>query len=256
MPHIYCGDPNEDFSLALCEELVNAGADMLELGIPFSDPIADGPTLTLACERALQGGTTPRSCLALISGIKERVGVPVIVNSYYNILYTMGLREAVRKVKECGADGLLVPDAPLEEAGELLRLSREEGIDLILQVAPTTSDERLGRIVSHASGFLYVINFEGVTGVRDEPLKGTIELLRRVRTRTSLPLMAGFGISKPEQARLLVEKGADGVVVGSAIAEIYSQHLDRPERALPRISLFVRQMKQACVEGYRRRRHS
>jgi tryptophan synthase alpha chain len=254
MPHVYYGDPNEEFSLELIKTLVDNGADLIEFGIPFSDPIADGPTFIGACERALEGGTTPASC---IEGLRRLRGigveVPIILTTYYNIPYVMGIENFTRRVREAGAQGLIIPDLPVEESAELLEVAKASDLRVIFQVAPTTSDERLKKIIEAASGFLYVINVEGVTGARESLLRSTLELVRRVRRSTDVPLMAGFGISKGEHAKAMVSEGADGVITGSAITKIYAKNLKSPEEALPEIAEFAREIKRACIEGYRGR---
>jgi tryptophan synthase alpha chain len=244
MPHVYFGDPSPSFSLRLLRTLAESGADLLELGIPFSDPIADGPTFIASCERALSAGVTPRDCLEALARLREEgLRRPVLLTTYYNLIFSRGLAEFCEEARRAGAQGLIVPDLPVEEAGELLREARRRGLHLILQVTPTTSETRLGRIVKEASGFLYVIGVEGVTGAREELEPSTLELIGRVRKRTSLPLLVGFGISRPEHVASLLRAGADGCVVGSAIARIYSERLEEPESTLPRIAEFVSSLK-------------
>jgi tryptophan synthase alpha chain len=254
MPHAYYGDPNEEFSLELIKTLVENGADFIEFGIPFSDPIADGPTFIAACERALEGGTTPASCIEGVRRLREMdVKVPIILTTYFNIPYVMGIENFMERVSGAGVQGLIVPDLPVEESAEFLESARAFGLRVIFQVAPTTSDERLGKIIEAASGFIYVINVEGVTGARESLLQSTLELVKKVRGRTDTPLMAGFGISKGEHARAMVSAGADGVITGSAITKIYARNLTSPEKTLPDVARFAREIKQACVEGFRNR---
>lgn len=251
MPHIYYGDPSEEFSLELVETLVESGADLLEFGIPFSDPTADGPTFQDACERALENGTTPTSCIEGIEEVRGRgVEVPIIVTAYYNSLYVRGVEEFVRDIKEAGAQGVIVPNLPVDEAGELLRASEEHGIDTIFLAAPTTTDERLEDIVEASSGFLYIMNLEGVTGAREEMDNSTLNLVDRVRERAEIPLMAGFGISRGEHARAVVSAGADGAIAGSAIGKVYAENLEEPEETLPEVANLVAELKHGCIEGY------
>jgi tryptophan synthase alpha chain len=248
MPHVYFGDPSEEFSFKLIDTLVSSGADLLEFGIPFSDPIADGPTFIAACERALAAGVTPERCLEALKELRRRgIEVPVLVTTYYNVVCSVGVQEFCAKVKHAGAQGLIVPDLPVEESGELLAAAKERGLHVIFQVAPTTGSLRLERIVSKASGFLYIINIEGVTG--DELRTSTLELIERVRKWTELPLMAGFGISRPQHVISLIRGGANGVVVGSAIARIYSRNLEDPESTLPEVAGFIRELKRACIQA-------
>jgi tryptophan synthase alpha chain len=253
MPHIYYGDPNEEFSIELIQTLVNNGADLIEFGIPFSDPIADGPTFMEACERALQTKMTP---LQRLEGVKKlrRIGikVPIILTTYYNIPYTMGLQIFAKHAKEAGVQGLIIPDLPVEEATEFLDATKEFDLKTIFLVAPTTDDARLRKIIETASGFLYVVNVEGVTGTRQNVAQSTLNLIKRVRDYTNLPLMAGFGISNKEHALAMLSAGVDGIITGSAITEIYSKNLHSPKLSLADIAKFAGEMKQACVEGYNR----
>lgn len=249
MAHFYFGDPTEDFSIALAKALEDTEADLLEIGIPFSDPIADGPTFISACERALRAWTTPRSCL---NGIKKlrSIGIasPIVLTTYYNIPFIYGIEKFLRDAKEAGASGLIIPDLPVEEATELRAAAEEVGIDLILLIAPTTSDERMKKILKASTGFVYVVNVEGVTGKREVLPPSTLQLIQRVKEISDKPIMAGFGISSPEQVRALISAGADGVIVGSAIAEIYSKNINAPESTLPEIASFMKRMKAACGE--------
>lgn len=255
MAHVYYGDPSEEFSLAQIKALVEGGVDLLEFGIPFSDPTADGPTFQGACRRVLDGGMTPSRC---IEGIKKVRGagveVPIIVTTYYNVVYRMGDAKFIKRIKEAGAQGIIVPNVPIEEAAPLLNAGKEHGIDVILLATQNTSDERLERIVENARGFIYVVNVRGVTGARKSLKEDTIELIKRIRSQTGLPLMAGFGISRPEHAAAVVEAGADGAIVGSAIGKIYAGKLPDAESALPDIREFAQEMKNACGQGLLRRK--
>jgi len=255
MPHVYYGDPTPEFSFELVRTLAASGADLLEVGVPFSDPIADGPVFTAACERALSRGIKPRMCIAAIERLRsEGIDLPVVVTAYYNIVYNWGVVRFCADLQAAGADGIIVPDLPVEESEELLEAAKDRDLDLIFQVAPTTSESRIDKVLRKASGFVYVINVEGVTGPRGDVVPSTLQLISRVRERTSLPLLAGFGVSSADHARLLVANGADGVVVGSAIAEIYSRNLRNPHSTLERIRSFVSELKAACVQGMRERK--
>lgn len=254
MPHVYYGDPNEKFSRTLIKNLVENGADLIEFGIPFSDPTADGPTFQAACERALKKGMTPAKC---IQGIKElrRSGleIPLVVTTYYNIPYVTGIGTFLSEIKKAGAQAILVPDLPVEEAGALLDEGKRWSVHVILQVAPTTTEDRLKKIADIASGFLYVISVEGVTGARENLKDSTVKLVNSVRRHTDVPVLAGFGISKREHAMAVVSAGADGAIAGSAYAKIYERNLKKPEETLPEITQLANQIKQGCIEGYRKR---
>jgi tryptophan synthase alpha chain len=251
MPHVYYGDPNSRFSHRLIETLAGNGADFIEFGIPFSDPTADGPTFQAACERALRNGTTPSSCIKGMKELSKNLGVPFIITTYYNIPYVAGVDVFLREIKAAGAQGIIVPNLPIEEAGPLLEEGERQGVHVILLVAPTTTEERLRKIAEMASGFIYVMNVEGVTGARDSLRDSTLRLVRRVRRHTDIPVLAGFGISRREQAEALVSAGADGVVAGSVFTKIYEARLDDPTEALPDVAEMVRELKLGCVKKQR-----
>ena len=254
MPHVYYGDPHEEFSLKLIETLVENGADILEFGIPFSDPTADGPTFQAVCERALEKGMTPNRCIEGIKKLRARgIENPIVVTTYYNIPYVAGVGNFLSKIKEADAQAIIVPNVPVEEADVLLAEGKKRGVHVIFQIAPTTTKDRLKKIADIASGFLYVINVEGVTGVRESLADSTLRLVKRVRRHTDMPLLAGFGISNRQQASNVVAAGADGAIAGSSYDKIYEKNLEKPEGTLPEIAHLVGQIKQGCMEGYRRR---
>ena len=251
MAHIYYGDPSEEFSLRLVETLVENGADLIEFGIPFSDATADGPTFQVACIRALKNNITPAKCIQGIRKLRERgIGVPIVATTYFNIPFVFGIDKFLGEIREAGAQAMIVPDLPLEEANDLSEAGEKKGVHIVLQVAPTTTEERLKKIADSTSGFLYVVSVEGVTGVRETTGDSTLKLIKRARKFTDLPLIAGFGISKAEHARTVVSAGADGVVTGSALCKIYEKNLEKPERTLPEIARFGRQIKRGCIKGY------
>ncbi len=254
MPHVYYGDPNEEFSLKLIETLVENSADIIEFGIPFSDPTADGPTFQAVCERALENGVTPTKCIQGIRKLRE-IGIenPIVVTTYYNIPYVMGIGPFLNKIKEAGAQAIIVPNVPVEEADDLLAEGKKSGVCIIFQIAPTTTEDRLKKIADMASGFLYIINVEGVTGARESLADSTLKLVQRVRRHTDMPLLAGFGISNRQQASAVVATGADGAIAGSTYAKVYEKNLEKPEETLPEIARLAKQIKQGCIEGYRRR---
>ena len=254
MPHVYFGDPSEAFSLNLIQTLADHNADLIEVGIPFSDPTADGTTFQAACDRALSNGTTPATCLKGIQRLRKcGVELPIIVTTYYNIPYVTGIGAFMQRLKEAGAQAIIVPNLPIEEACDLLTEGRRQGVHVILQATPTTTADRLRNILDAASGFLYVINIEGVTGVRDTLKASTVHLIKRIRRRTDIPVLAGFGISTREHAAAAVSAGADGVIVGSAYAEIYANNLQHPDDTLPSVAHLAQQIKQGCIDGYPQR---
>lgn len=255
MPHVYYGDPNEEFSLKLIETLAANGADIIEFGIPFSDPTADGPTFQAVCERSLENGMTPSRCIEGIKKLRAKgIENPIVVTTYYNIPYVMGVGNFLNRIKEAGAQAIIVPNVPVEEADELIIEGKKRMIHPIFLVAPTTTEDRLKKIADIASGFLYVVGVEGVTGVRESLGESTLKLVKRVRRHTNMPLLAGFGISNRQQASAVVAAGADGAIAGSAYARVYEKNLETPEDTLPQIAKLVCEIKQGCIEGYKRRR--
>lgn len=254
MSHVYYGDPTEQFSVRMIECMIENGADLIEFGIPFSDPTADGPTFQEVCERALKKQMTPPKCIQGIKKLRRSgIKVPIVVTTYYNIPYVVGIKNFVGEIKKAGVQALIVPNLPFEEAGELLEEGKKGGIHIIFQIAPTTTENRLKIISDVASGFLYVINIEGVTGVRESLTNSTLKLVNRVKKYTDVPLFAGFGISKREHAEAVVSAGADGAIVGSAYAKIYEKNLITPEETLLNIAQLVKKIKRGCIEGYKQR---
>jgi tryptophan synthase alpha chain len=218
VPFVCAGFPDEHATLRLLRSAADAGADVIELGVPFSDPLADGPTIQRASFHALQGGTTLRSTLELLREFRRESTVPVVIFTYLNPVYRYGLRPFVADAREAGAQGLLLTDLPAGADPEAEEAVREGGLDLIRLVAPTTEPGRLARIVDGAGGFVYYISRTGVTGARSELPPGLPREIEAVRSAVPLPLAVGFGISSPEQAALVAGL-ADGVVVGSALVE-------------------------------------
>lgn len=247
MAHLYYGDPNEEFSLKLAETLAKNGADVIELGMPFSDPIADGPVFQAACERALKSGVTPDKYIQAIKTMRKNgLGAPIIATTYFNVPYVVGFEKFLDKIADAGAQGILIPDLPFEEAEPYLKLAAKRSLHLILQVAPTTSEERLKQILGAASGFIYLISQEGVTGTKLKWPNITFKLLEEIKKSTTVPVMVGFGISKRKQVEAIMSAGADGVVVGSAYAKIYSRNLQNPFELLPEIAKLAHEIKLGC----------
>jgi tryptophan synthase alpha chain len=216
IPFIMAGDPDLLTTELLLIELAAAGADIIEVGVPFSDPVADGEVIQRASERALRNGVTLRDALTCISRAKQHVDVPVVLFSYFNPLLKFGRDRLADEAKEAGVDAVLVTDLVPEEGLAWSETFRERGLDPIFLVAPTTSDERLCRIAQQASGFIYAVSRAGVTGVRNEMPGDAERLVKRVRDVSALPVAVGFGISTPEQVRQ-VWRFADAAVIGSAI---------------------------------------
>lgn len=222
--YVCAGDPDFETSVAVCRALLDNGVDILELGIPFSDPLADGLTNQMAAQRALKGGMTAARGFELVRRIREFSGAPIVFYTYYNLVFANGVEAHVEGAKRAGVDGILVLDLPPEEAGEFSAACSGHGVATVFIVAPTTPDERLGRIAACATGFLYYVSREGVTGVRDQLAANIPEAVARVRTRTRLPVVVGFGIGSRAQVAE-VAAHADGVVVGSALVNCIRDNL-------------------------------
>src|SRR5580704_6896136 len=249
--YITAGDPSLDASLKFVRALAEAGADVIELGVPFSDPVADGPTIQRASERALRGGTTLAGVLDLVRRVRAKSDVPLILFSYFNPILQMGVEKFADEARAAGADGALATDLTPEEAGDYWKAMHERGLDTVFLAAPTSTDERLEIIAGCSSGFLYLISRTGVTGERASMPEDLPALARRVRRATKLPLAVGFGISMPEHVSVLGGI-ADAAVVGSALmAEIEkSASADDAARA---VAERVRVLKQAARTGISRR---
>ncbi|GIX07917.1 MAG: tryptophan synthase alpha chain [Candidatus Poribacteria bacterium] len=244
IPYFAAGDP----SLSATEELVLAaaevGADVIELGIPFSDPIADGPSIQRATERALRAGTTVEGIFRTVERIRESSDVPLVLMTYFNPVAYRGVERFCQEARQAGADGLIVPDLPVEDAEELLEAARAQELATIFLVAPTTPNERIRRIADATRGFLYAVSLTGVTGARDAISPDLQPLLERVRRQTNKPVCVGFGISNPEQARRVAQL-ADGVIVGSAIVNTVEAHLSEPQRLVGATREFIRELLTA-----------
>jgi tryptophan synthase alpha chain len=222
--YVCAGDPDFDTSLAACQALLANGVDVLELGVPFSDPLADGLTNQLAAQRALESGITAARVLELVRRLRETSETPIIFYTYYNLLFTNGVEDYVRAAKDAGVDGILTLDLPPEEAGEVTAACRAHGVDTVFIVAPTTPDARISIIAGVTTGFIYYVSREGVTGVRDQVAGNIAEAVARIRRHSPLPVAVGFGIGSREQVAQ-VAAVADGVVVGSALVNVIRENL-------------------------------
>ncbi len=224
--YIMAGDPKPELTPKIADALIKGGVDVLELGLPFSDPIADGPTIQAASVRALATGTTPVKVLEIAEQIRKTHDVPIVVMTYYNPVFRIGLEKFFNLAKKSNVDGVIVPDLPVEEASDYVKAAKKSGTDTIFLAAPSTSDERLVKIIACSSGFLYLVSHFGVTGARSAVEDSTIRLIKRVLPSTSgkIPLAVGFGVSKPEHVARIIAAGADGVIVGSAFINIIKNH--------------------------------
>jgi tryptophan synthase alpha chain len=237
------GDPDLDRSAEILKALDRAGADVLEVGVPFSDPLADGPVIQRATERALAVGTTLRGVLQMIERVRPSIAAPIVVFSYANPVLRLGADVFARQAASAGVDGVLALDLPIEEAGEFRETLAAAGLDTIFLLSPTTTDERIRKAGELGSGFLYGISRLGVTGARDRVAAGAEAMVRRIRAQTSMPIALGFGISRPEH---VAEVGAyaDAAVVGSALVSVIAGAGRAPE-LIDRVEQYVRWLKSA-----------
>jgi tryptophan synthase alpha chain len=245
IPYITAGDPSPGVTVSLMHALVDAGADVIELGVPFSDPMADGPVIQLACERALKHGTGLWQVLDMVFEFRRRdARTPVVLMGYVNPVETRGLAEFAQRAKSAGVDGVLLVDLAAEEAGAYLPKLREHGLDCVFLVAPTSSDERVRLIAENASGYLYYVSLKGVTGSARLDVADVSAQVARIRKATKLPIAVGFGIRDAASAAA-VGQVADGVVVGSALVSQIEQHQDEPERLPEILRATLAPMRQA-----------
>ncbi len=235
---ITCGDPDLETTAACVRAAVRGGADLIELGIPFSDPTAEGPVIQAANERALKGGVTTDSIFELVKALHRDVSVPMVFMTYANVVYSYGIERFCDRCAEAGIDGMILPDVPYEEKEEFAPACRARGLSFISLIAPT-SENRVAMIAREAEGFLYIVSSMGVTGVRSEITTDIGAMVRLVRENTSIPCAVGFGISTPAQAKRMADL-SDGAIVGSAIVRLIAERgKDAPERVYE----YVRSMK-------------
>lgn len=248
--YVVAGYPDIQTSENIIVALIEGGADMIEIGIPFSDPIADGNTIQEAIHQSLLSGITPEQCLELSQRIRNKFpDVPLIIMTYSNILFRIGYEEFLRRAKVKGIDGCILPDIPFEESEEYVTAAKKTGIATIFLTAPNTEEKRLKDINEICSGFLYVVSVFGITGERKKFDRYTYDVIKKVKkiTKNKIPIAAGFGISKPEHVRNMLEAGADAVIVGSAIIRKIKETENK--KKLPTILRdFTVDMKNACRE--------
>ena len=250
--YLTAGDPTLQHTPKIVQAIIRGGADIIELGIPFSDPIADGPIIQSAMTRALKSGTTPIAVLKMVKQIREESDIPIVILTYYNPIFRMGLKRFFETAKLCGVDGVIVPDLPIEEASEYKEVAESNKIDTIFLATPSTTDDRLKMIIEYTSGFLYLVSVHGVTGVREKIQNTTIGLVKRALTIASgrIPIAVGFGVSKPEHIRILLENGADGAIVGSGFVKIVEENMHNEERMLQEIENYAMKLKEATNTGH------
>lgn len=244
--YIGAGDPDLDATRNLAIAFDRAGVDVLELGVPFSDPLADGLVNQLAAQRGLESGTTPKKVLESVAAIRGESQIPVVLYIYFNLMHRYGVERFIRDAAAAGVDGLLVLDLPPEESDNYESLMRAAGLCVIYLVAPTTPEDRIEMIVKRASGFIYYVSREGVTGMQEKISQTIGEMTAKIRAHTDLPIAVGFGISNPEQARL-VAAHAEAVVVGSAVVNQIAAKGKHPD-LIPTVSAFVKSLVEATKE--------
>lgn len=247
--YVVAGYPDIMTSERIITSLINGGADIIEIGIPFSDPIADGSTIQDAIQNSLIAGTTPDMCLELASRIRKTFpNIPLIIMTYSNILYRKGYIQFAKKAKESGIDGFIVPDIPIEESKEYLNTMQNLGMSTIFLVSPNTSEKRLKMISRICTGFLYAISVYGTTGERQSFDEYTIESIKRIKKVTAydeLPLAVGFGISNPQHVKYMIKAGADAVIIGSAIIKKIKE-LENKESLFTTLNRFISELKNSC----------
>jgi len=241
IPYVTVGYPSVETTLKVVPLLASSGCDIIELGIPFSDPLADGATIQRASYEALRQGITPKVCFEVAQELRRRVEIPLVFMTYYNPVLKFGLEQFCSKCAEVGIDGLIIPDLPPEEGQKLEQSIRRHGLDIIYLLSPSSTEERIELVASRSSGFIYLVSLTGVTGARDKLPEELESFVARVREKTEKPLCVGFGVSTPEQARR-VAKVADGVIVGSRIIQLLDE-----DKSLKNVRSFIKSLREALL---------
>jgi len=240
-------DPDPKSFLANAASLIEGGADILEIGIPFSDPVADGPVIQAAGTRALSAGATPRKIFDTVGELSSQFTIPIVIMTYYNLILAMGIEQFIRNASDNGVKGIVVPDLPMEEGDRFRDIALKHNLDNIYLAAPNTSAERLRTIVEKSKGFLYLISLYGVTGPRDTVSAESLETVKKVKSlaKGKIPISAGFGISQAAHVSSLLRAGADGAIVGSVLVRTVADHLNDPEAAPYYLKKTITVLKQA-----------
>lgn len=242
---VTAGDPDLTTSEKLILEIADAGAGVIEIGIPFSEPLADGPSIQAATQRALDGGINPKAVLDLVRKVRDKSDVPIVLMTYYNPVQKIGIDRFANEAAMAGADGVIMTDLPPEEAGDWKFAAERVGLDTIFLLAPTSTEERIRRVADMGSGFVYCVSRTGVTGARTELPTGVKTLVDTIRNATQLPIAVGFGVSGPEQVKE-ISQWADGAVVGSALVDLIDANRDQPD-LLSKVHSFVSSLKGATL---------
>jgi len=243
-------DPDPKAFVADAESLIEGGADILEVGIPFSDPVADGPVIQAAGTRALSAGATPRKIIDTVGELSSQYTTPFVILTYYNPILAMGIEQFMKNASDNGVNGVVVPDLPMEEGDRFRDTALKHNIDSILLAAPNTSEKRLVGILEKSRGFVYLVSLYGVTGPRDTLSPQALETVKKVKSLAKgvIPISAGFGISQPQHVSSLLRAGADGAIVGSALVRTVAEHLDDPREAPYYLKKTITALKQASKQ--------
>lgn len=236
IPYIMAGDPDLEATKKYIHDLESSGADIIELGVPFSDPLADGPTIQRAAERSLKKGTTLRKVLGLVKEIRKTSEIPLILMTYYNPIFKMGVESFIKKAVKAGVDGVIIPDLIPDEADEFMKLSRQHNLDTIFLLAPTSTDERIQKVTKASTGFIYYVSITGITGAKLSMGNLMKDTLKTVCMSTTKPVAVGFGVSNAKEATS-ISKLADGVIIGSAIVKLIAKKKS--------IKSFVKEIRKA-----------
>ena len=243
-------DPDPKAFVADAESLIEGGADILEVGIPFSDPVADGPVIQAAGTRALSAGATPRKIIDTVGELSSQYTTPFVILTYYNPILAMGIEQFMKNASDNGVKGIVVPDLPMEESDRFRDIALKHNIDSVLLAAPNTSEKRLVGIVEKSKGFVYLVSLYGVTGPRDILSPQALETVKKVKSlaKGTIPVSAGFGISRPEHVSSLLGAGADGAIVGSALVRTVAEHLGDPSEAPYYLKKTITELKEASKQ--------
>ena len=247
IPFFVIGDPDFDTSFEIVKTAIDAGADILELGVAFSDPIADGPTIQKADIRARNAGMNVKKALEFIKKIKAYKDIPIGLLMYYNLIYQYGAGKFFADFHEAGVNSVLVADLSIDDADEIIEPAASAGLDTVFMVTPNTETERMKLIASKTTGFIYTVSLLGVTGSREKLSEQVEGLIAKLKKLTGVPVCVGFGISKPEHAAKVAAAGADGVIIGSKIVKIIEENLGNKEKTLAEISTFIKEVKSSIT---------
>jgi tryptophan synthase alpha chain len=249
IPYIMAGDPDLATTKTLILEMEKSGCDIIELGAPFSDPLADGPVIQKAAIRSLTNRTSIADVLGLVADVRKTSTIPLILMTYYNLIFKYGEERFVHDAVAAGLDGLILPDLPPEEAGTLMLSAKKAGLDTIFLLAPTSTDDRIKLVAKVTRGFVYYVSLTGVTGSKLAVQNSIKDALLRIKSATDKPVAVGFGISSPDQAAQVSLWGADGVIVGSALVKVIEENIGSPE-LVARVVAFVKALKQGVLAGH------